>query len=196
MNRAIIGAGLCSLALVFGLTACGSANTTATDNTEQTETNGDAEAADTTETASTKTVAEKGDTVEVNYRGTLEDGTQFDSSYDRGETLTFTVGSGQRISGFDAAVEGMTVGETKTVTLTPDEAYGERSDALIYTFDRTDVPDPVNVKVGDTLGLQTASGVTTTGTVTEVTATTVTVDANPQLAGQTLVFEIELVAID
>ncbi|WP_347177736.1 FKBP-type peptidyl-prolyl cis-trans isomerase [Kribbibacterium absianum] len=195
MNRALVGVGLCSFALVLGLTGCGPAPATPA-NTEKAEAAGDAGASSASADASAKTVAEKGDKVEVNYRGTLEDGTQFDSSYDRGETLTFTVGSGQMISGFDAAVEGMKVGETKTVTLSPEEAYGERSDSLVYTFDRTDVPDPVNVKVGDTLGLQTSGGATTTGTVTEVTATTVTVDANPRLAGQTLIFEIELVAID
>ncbi len=69
------------------------------------------------------TTANQGDSVQVHYKGTLNDGTQFDSSYDRGEPIAFTVGGGQMIEGFDNAVFGMTIGEVKNITLTPDEAY-------------------------------------------------------------------------
>ena len=78
----------------------------------------------TKKTAATVTAA-NGSNVKVHYRGTLNDGTVFDSSYDRGEAIAFTVGSGQMIPGFDSAVNGMTTGEKKTVNLTPDQAYGE-----------------------------------------------------------------------
>ena len=78
---------------------------------------------------------ENGNTVSVHYRGTLNDGTEFDSSHSRGEPLSFQVGSGQMINGFDAALPGMAVGETKSITLTPDQAYGESNPEAI-----TDVP--------------------------------------------------------
>lgn len=143
-----------------------------------------------------KTVAEKGDKVKVNYRGTLDDGTQFDSSYDRGQPLEFTVGSGQMISGFDAAVEGMTVGEKKTVHLEPADAYGERSDAMVTIFSKDDVPDFDSLKVGDTVTLSTSSGGTMAAKVTEKTDDSVTVDANHELAGKPLNFEIELVSVE
>lgn len=145
--------------------------------------------------AEAKTVAEKGDTVKVNYRGTLDDGTQFDSSYDRGQPLEFTVSSGQMISGFDAAVEGMEVGEKKTVRLEPADAYGERSDAMVTTFSKDDVPDFDSLEVGDTVTLSTSNGSTVAAAVTEKTDDSVTVDANHELAGKPLTFEIELVEV-
>ena len=158
--------------------------------------------------AEAKTVAEKGDTVKVNYRGTLDDGTQFDSAYGRGEPLEFTVGSGQMISGFDAAVEGMEVGEKKTVRLEPADAYGERSDAMVTTFSKDDVPDFDSLEVGDTVTnpdlaktlqltvtLSTSNGSTVAAAVTEKTDDSVTVDANHELAGKPLTFEIELVEV-
>jgi FKBP-type peptidyl-prolyl cis-trans isomerase 2 len=150
-----------------------------------------------TTAASTETAGKNtGKKVSVNYIGTLEDGTEFDNSYTRGTPLEFTVGSGQMISGFDAAVADMEVGETKTVTLTPDEAYGEYRDDLVLTYDKDDVADFDQLAVGDTVYLSTTSGSTVAAKVTEKTDDTVTVDANSELAGKTLVFQIELLSVE
>jgi FKBP-type peptidyl-prolyl cis-trans isomerase 2 len=100
------------------------------------------------------------------------------------------------ISGFDAAVADMEVGETKTVTLTPDEAYGEYRDDLVLTYDKDDVADFDQLVVGDTVYLSTTSGSTVAAKVTEKTDDTVTVDANSELAGKTLVFQIELLSVE
>ena len=89
------------------------------------------EATTTTETMQESGPAKAGDTVAVHYVGTLDDGTEFDSSRKRGQTLSFVVGAGQMIAGFDNAVKGMMVGETKTVTLPPEEAYGPYRQELV-----------------------------------------------------------------
>ena len=136
-----------------------------------------------------------GDMVKVHYTGTLSDGTQFDSSEGK-DPLEFTVGAGQMIKGFDNAVRGMKVGETKTVTIPAAEAYGERKDSLVITFDLSEIPDGMSLKVGDTVPLQTTSGGYVNGTVTAVSDTDVTVDANHRLAGKDLTFEITLVEIE
>jgi FKBP-type peptidyl-prolyl cis-trans isomerase 2 len=134
-------------------------------------------------------VAESGDTVSVHYRGTLDGGEVFDSSRGR-EPLTFTLGSGQLIPGFDKAVHGMAVGDTVTVRIEPEDAYGQYRDDLIVSVPRQNVPD--DVEVGDSL--QSASG-GGGGVVVEVTDTYVRIDANPELAGKALTFEIEVVTI-
>ena len=133
--------------------------------------------------------AAKGDRVKVHYTGTLEDGRQFDSSRDRGATLDFTVGSGQMISGFDAAVRGMAVGETKTVRLAPADAYGERSDDAIVEIPAASLPE--GTEVGQTLFTASGSQVV----VLAIEGDTATIDANPRLAGEFLTFEIEIVSI-
>lgn len=137
--------------------------------------------------------ATKGSKVSVHYTGTLEDGEVFDSSLDR-EPLQFEVGAGQMIPGFDAAVEGMAVGEKKTVTLPPEEAYGERNDAMTQEVPRDRMPEGYTPSVGDQLQAGTPGGAMIV-TVTAVTDDTVTIDANHRLAGKTLIFEIELVEI-
>jgi FKBP-type peptidyl-prolyl cis-trans isomerase 2 len=134
--------------------------------------------------------AEEGDRVSVHYRGTLDSGEVFDSSYDRGDPIFFVVGGGQMISGFDNAVSGMAVGEKKTVRLEPDEAYGQRRDNLIF-----DVPlsqAPPGLSVGDSVTLSSGGQ----AVVLEITDEIVRVDANHRLAEQTLTFEIELVSIE
>jgi FKBP-type peptidyl-prolyl cis-trans isomerase 2 len=136
--------------------------------------------------------ARDGDTVSVNYVGTLEDGTQFDSSYDRGQPLTFVLGAGRMIAGFDAAVTGMKVGETKTVTLSPDEAYGQHKDSLVITLDRDKFPEDLTLAVGQQVPLKSSSGQQTTGVITDIQPGSVTLDLNPVLAGKTLIFEITL----
>lgn len=134
--------------------------------------------------------------VKVHYRGTLEDGTQFDSSYDRGEPLAFTCGAGQMIPGFDAAVEQMEIGEKRTVTLPPEQAYGNPRPEMIATFPASQVPDVDKISVGDHVMLSGPGGMPIPAVVTEKSDEAVTVDANHELAGKTLIFEIELLSAE
>ena len=138
--------------------------------------------------------AKKGDKVKVHYKGTLTDGTQFDSSFGR-EPLEFEVGSGSMIKGFDNAVNGLAVGEKVSVNIPSAEAYGEHNAELIYKVPKTQLPDSINPEVGQTLGMQHPEGHNVPVLVTEVTEENITIDANHQLAGQDLVFDIELVEI-
>jgi len=129
-----------------------------------------------------------GDTVSVDYTGRLVNGSVFDTSIGR-VPLEFTVGAGQMISGFDAAVIGMRVGEEKTITLPPEEAYGAPNPANIVAVPAANIPN--GTKVGDTL----YSGGTAVKVVA-VTNETVTIDANHPLAGKTLIFDIKIVKIN
>lgn len=130
-----------------------------------------------------------GDVVQVHYTGTLEDGSQFDSSAGR-DPLEFTVGADQMIAGFDQAVLGMTVGEKKTITIPAAEAYGERRDDLVVEINRDELPADIIPEVG--MQLRAGNSVVT---ITAVTETTFTIDTNHKLAGKDLIFEIELVTI-
>jgi len=138
--------------------------------------------------------AKTGDTVRIHYKGTLQDGTEFDSSRGK-EPLEFSLGSGQVISGFDAAVEGMSVGEAKSVTIEPDDAYGPRHEQLVQEVPKSALPDDLEAKVGMQLQSQSPDGRVTTLVVADVRENSITVDANHPLAGQALTFDIELVAI-
>ena len=132
----------------------------------------------------------EGDFVKVDYIGELEDGTVFDTSIGR-EPLGFTVGAGQMIAGFDSGVVGMAVGEEKTLTLAPGDAYGEYREELIQTVNLEELESVgINPKVGDKLG--TPQGLVT---VTNVTDTEVKLDYNHDLAGKTLIFKVTLVSI-
>jgi peptidylprolyl isomerase len=138
--------------------------------------------------------AKSGNTVKIHYTGTLDDGTQFDSSKGR-EPLEFEVGSGQVIPGFDKAVEGMAVGDSKSVRLEADEAYGQRHEQLVQEVERSMLPDHVNPETGMALQSSSPDGRVTQFVITAVTEETITVDANHPLAGQALSFDIELVDI-
>ena len=138
--------------------------------------------------------AKSGDTVKIHYTGTLDDGTQFDSSAGR-DPLEFQVGSGQVIPGFDKAVEGMAVGDSKNVRIEPDEAYGPRHEQLVQEVDRSLLPDDLDPREGMTLQSNSPDGQTMQFMVTAVAEETITVDANHPLAGQALSFDIELVEI-
>ncbi len=142
------------------------------------------------------TTANQGDSVQVHYKGTLNDGTQFDSSYDRGEPIAFTVGGGQMIEGFDKAVFGMTVGEVKNITLTPDEAYGDSDPAALTTLDKSTFPEGFEFNSGDRIPLLGPNGSHFIGTITEIRDTDITVDMNHPMAGKDLNFEIELVDLE
>ena len=136
-----------------------------------------------------------GDTVNVHYRGTLDDGSEFDSSRSRGEPLSFQVGGGQVIAGFDAALEGMAVGETKNVTLAPDQAYGPRINEAVQVVPKTAFPPGFPFEVGQQVQGQGNDGKPLAATVTAEDMHTVTLDMNHPLAGQNLNFEIELVSV-
>ena len=131
-------------------------------------------------------VVENGNTVSVHYRGTLNDGTEFDSSHSRGETLSFEVGAGQMISGFDAALPGMAVGETKNITLTPDQAYGESNPELIGDIPKEAFPPGFVFEEGTMVQGQDESGRPLVGKINESQETTVTVDFNHPMAGKDL----------
>ncbi len=138
--------------------------------------------------------AKDGDTVVVHYVGTLYDGSVFDSSRGR-EPLEFTLGAGGMIAGFDEAVHGMYVGEVKTVTIIADEAYGQYRDDLVLTVQRDSLPEGLDTAVGQQLEIRRTDGQSITFVVTDVSDSTITLDANPRLAGKDLTFEIELVEI-
>lgn len=140
-------------------------------------------------------VAEAGDRVKVHYTGTLENGEKFDSSRDRDEPLAFTVGAGEMISGFDKGIRGMKVGETKQLRLPPEEAYGPLNPQATMTIERKQLGAIAEkVKLGDKLVMQTNQGPKRVR-VTQVTDDTVTLDANHELAGKTLLFDVELVEL-
>jgi len=138
--------------------------------------------------------AKNGDTVKVDYTGTLENGTVFDTSVG-GEPLNFTLGEGQMIPGFEKAVLGMKVGESKTVTIPADEAYGQYNDNWVEVVNRENLTNIPNPEVGEQLQGPRPDGGTGICTVTNVTNTTITVDFNNPLAGKDLTFEIELISI-
>ena len=138
--------------------------------------------------------AKNGDTVKIHYTGTLDDGTEFDTSEGR-EPLEFELGGGQVIPGFDKAVEGMGVGDKKSVRLEPDEAYGPRHDQLVQEVPRSSLPDDLAPAEGMALQGQSPDGTVTRFTITSVSEEAVTVDANHPLAGYALSFDIELVEI-
>ena len=129
--------------------------------------------------------ANDGDAVAVHYTGTLDDGSQFDSSVGR-EPLEFVVGSGQVISGFDQAVRGLSVGESRVVRMEPADAYGERRDDALITVPADQAPP--GLKVGD----QVSAG-NMPAAVTAVDDDSVTIDTNHRLAGEALTFDVELV---
>lgn len=136
---------------------------------------------------------ESGKTVKLNYTGKFENGDVFDTSLVEGrEPLKTMLGQGNLIPGFEKGLLGMTVGESKTISVDPVEGYGEYLDGLVTTVEKKQVPD--TVKVGDMLQSQSDRGVMNV-TVTEVNEDTVTLDANHPLAGKKLVFEVEVLEI-
>ncbi|WP_209330704.1 FKBP-type peptidyl-prolyl cis-trans isomerase [Lunatimonas salinarum] len=139
-------------------------------------------------------VASKGNTVKVHYKGTLKDGTVFDSSENR-EPLEFVVGDGRMIKGFDAAVNGMSLGEDKTVTIPSVEAYGEKREDMMLDVPLDQVPPEIKPEVGMDLSIQNQMGQPTPVKVVHVDEQKITLDANHPLAGEDLIFDIKLVEI-
>ncbi|TDB64532.1 FKBP-type peptidyl-prolyl cis-trans isomerase [Arundinibacter roseus] len=140
--------------------------------------------------------AQSGDTVLVHYTGTLADGQLFDSSAGR-DPLSFQLGSGQVIKGFDDGVTGMEVGDKKTIEIPCLEAYGPVNDELLINFDRSQFPDDIPLETGITLNMhQEGTGQVVPVVIKEVAESFVILDANHPLAGQDLTFELELVGIN
>ena len=139
--------------------------------------------------------AKRGDTVHVHYRGTLDDGTEFDSSAGS-DPIVFTLGAGQVIPGFETAIEGMSTGEKKTERIDVDNAYGDHRAELVFTVGRDQIPDNAEVEVGDMLRVGFPDGSNAVVQVMAMDDQSVTLDANHPLAGKPLTFELELVSIE
>ena len=135
-----------------------------------------------------------GDVVKVHYTGKLLDGTTFDSSEGR-DPLEFTVGAGQMISGFDSGVQGMNVGDKKTIQIAPDDAYGQRDEEAVIEFPKENVPADLQVEPGMQLTLRNQHGHPIPVVVLEVKDDVIVMDANHMLAGKDLVFDVEVVEI-
>jgi len=135
-----------------------------------------------------------GDTVRVHYHGKLTDGSTFDSSEGR-DPLEFTVGSGQVIKGFDDALVDMQPGEKKTVNIPVDQAYGQRNDDMMMEYPKTEFPADMTPQIGMELHMSDNMGNVFPVVIAEVNEESVLLDANHPLAGQDLIFEIELVSI-
>lgn len=136
-----------------------------------------------------------GKTCKVHYQGTFNDGTQFDSSYDRGETLDFVCGAGMMIKGFDAAVADMEVGQIVNIHLMPEEAYGMPDPNAIMTFEIAQLQGSEELEVGQQVYLTNAMGQPLPVMVTAKDDKTITLDANHEMAGKELNFKIELVEV-
>ena len=138
--------------------------------------------------------AKKGDKIKVHYTGKFKDGTVFDSSRER-DPLEFTIGAGQLIKGFDAAVRGMEIGEQKTVEISSENGYGKKARSLITLVKKAEFPDGITPTVGLQLQTEDTNGSPVNMRVTKIEGDDVTLDANHPLAGRTLIFEMELMEI-
>ncbi|MGK7396711.1 MAG: FKBP-type peptidyl-prolyl cis-trans isomerase [Candidatus Cyclobacteriaceae bacterium M3_2C_046] len=140
------------------------------------------------------TEARKGNTVKVHYTGRLNDGTVFDSSVNK-EPLSFKLGEGNMIPGFEKAVEGLKEGEKVTANIDSQEAYGERRDDLLVEVPRQNVPESITPEVGQQLSIKQPDGNTIPVVVTETKPESIVLDANHPLAGKDLIFDIEVVQV-
>lgn len=139
--------------------------------------------------------AQTGDKVKVHYHGKLRSGETFDSSQGR-EPLEFTLGSGQVIKGFDEGVKGMQVGDKKTVEIPVGDAYGEKNEEMLIEFPKNQFPPELNPEVGMQLMMNNGQGQQFPVNIVEVKEESVVLDANHPLAGQDLIFDLELVEIE
>ncbi len=138
--------------------------------------------------------AKMGDKVKVHFEGSLEDGTIFGSTMDE-EPFEFTVGEKNMLPGFENAVIGMQKGETKTITLYPEAAYGLYKKELVHVMERSGFPPEIDLEVGKRLRVRTQDGRYAFVTITDVTENRIVLDENEPLAGKTLTFKIELIQI-
>ena len=142
-----------------------------------------------------KTIAKEGRAVQVHYKGTFDDGTVFDSSYDRGETIGFTLGAGEMIPGFDTAVVGMNIGETKTVTLDPGQVYGDHNPEGVQAVPRESFPEDFEFEAGLVIE-GSVEDQPVRGIISQIEDEFVVVDFNHPMAGKNLNFDIELVEVN
>jgi peptidylprolyl isomerase len=138
--------------------------------------------------------AKRGDTVKVHYIGKLKGGTVFDTSINR-NPLQFTIGEGQIIPGFEQAVVGMLPGQSKTVQVPTDKAYGPHREDMVVTLDQGQFPESLEPEVGQTLEITGSDGLRAVATVADIAEARVTLDINHPLAGMELVFDIQLIEI-
>jgi len=135
-----------------------------------------------------------GDTVKVHYTGKLENGDVFDSSREQ-EPFEFTVGNKAVIPGFEKGVLGMEVGDTKTIEIPPEEAYGEKQDELVVEVKKSEFPEDITPTIGQRLQIKQGDGNPIVVTITDLTEDSITLDANHPLAGYTLFFDVEVIDI-
>ena len=149
----------------------------------------------TKKTTTTTSLVAEGSIIDVHYRGTFQDGEEFDSSYERKLPITVTVGSGQLLPGFDSALVGMTIGETKHISLTKDEAYGERNPNAYAAVPLENFPADFleQVDVGATIPLTNGQGQHVLGTIETINEEAIVFDMNHPMAGKDLEFDIEVV---
>ncbi len=138
---------------------------------------------------------DNGQKVKIHYTGTLDDGTKFDSSEGR-DPLSFEMGAGMVIPGFETGVKDMAVGEKKSIHIPAAEAYGEVRKEMVMEFERNQLPEGLEPEAGMSLQMQGPEGQPIPVQITAVAETTITIDANHPLAGQNLNFELELIKID
>ena len=140
------------------------------------------------------TEAKIGDTVKVHFKGFLENGTIFGSTADE-EPFEFTIGQKHMLPGFENAVIGMQKGDSKTITLPPEEAYGPPKKELVHVMDRSSFPRDIKIEIGKRLRVRTQEGKYAIVSVKDFTEDNIVIDENDPLAGKTLTFKIELVDI-
>jgi peptidylprolyl isomerase len=139
--------------------------------------------------------AKQGDTVRVHYHGTLEDDTVFSSTYEEKEPFEFTIGKQSVLPRFEEAVIGMNAGETRSISVSPEDAYGQHKKEFVYVMDKAQAPVDLKLEVGKRLQVRSNQGKPTIATITAITEDSVILDANDPLAGKTLKFQIELIEI-
>ncbi len=139
-------------------------------------------------------MVKRGDRVTVHYRGTLKDGSVFDSSEGH-EPLVFTLGEGSMIAGFEKGIGGMKIGQTKKFTIPAAQAYGPRQDNLVMVVPKSRLPEGLAVSTGGKIQMRDKHGGTVVVRVVKVTEDAITIDANHELAGEDLTFEVKLVAV-
>lgn len=139
--------------------------------------------------------ARSGDRVRVHYTGTLENGAIFSNTYEEEEPFEFTIGEGSVLPSFGNALVGMNEGDTKTISVPPEDAYGQHRREFVYNMERAQVPANLELELGKKLQVRLSGGKTQIVTITAITEDSVILDANDPLAGKTLTFEIELLEI-
>ena len=139
--------------------------------------------------------AKSGDRVIVHYSGSLEDGTIFSSTYEEDEPFEFTIGEKNVLPSFQNAVIGMEEGETKTISIPPEDGYGEHKAEFVLKMEKAQAPPELELEAGKRLQIRLTDGTTRIVTVLAITEDSVILDANDPLAGRTLQFEIELIEI-